>query len=99
MSVATARNGIGSRSKLADAVDAARELVQEELEIAAGQRALEAADLAVAEADLERQREARVALLVAERRARARGGESENSVGQSTDVTIRSISAGDMPLA
>ena len=83
MSVATARNGIGSRSKSRRRRRLRVSSCRNELEVAAGQRALEAADLAVAEADLERQRELRVLLLVAKAESR-RGGESENSVGQLT---------------
>ena len=46
-----------------DVVDVARELVQEQLEVAAGQRALEPQELAVAIPDLEGEREQRLLLL------------------------------------
>ena len=48
-----------------DVVDAPRQFVQERLEVAAGQRALEGPELPVAEADLEGERELRLLLLVA----------------------------------
>ena len=66
MSVATARNGIGSRSKSLMPSALAVSSCRKSSRFAPAERALEPADLAVAESDLERQREARVALLVAE---------------------------------
>ena len=58
--------GDGQLVEVLDALDAARELVQEELEVAAGQRALEPEELAVAVAHLEPHREQRLLLLAPE---------------------------------